>query len=293
MTGDRASSLRRLDDRLLPAAARFARRLLGRLRAAGAPGGRGHRLVRTVRDQPMLAASAALVVLAAVLLLAVGETGGGGSSAAPAGPAGVPHLGPTPGQSVAGYVLQSSVDLGRNAAAAHGRPMYAVVDLRGYQTPAQASATFAGVEVARVYLRVPAGALPTQVHTIAVRGIADLAHELPAVAAVADGISKNYAALAAAEPRSTQSGRALERRYAALAHAAAADAAAFRRPGTCACVFAAVVHAGGAHLLALSRRPAVRVVDAAPADVSLDLLSVLPLQPEVTGTVPKAGQPGV
>jgi hypothetical protein len=56
-------------------------------------------------------------------------------------------------------------------------------------------------------------------------------------------------------------------------------------------VFAFVVHASAAQLGALTRDPAVRVVDPAPPVVGLSGLTVLPLQPEFTSVVPRPGLP--
>jgi hypothetical protein len=54
-------------------------------------------------------------------------------------------------------------------------------------------------------------------------------------------------------------------------------------------VFAVIVQADDATLLRLAASPEVRAVDPAPADVGLSALTVFPLEPEITGVVPRGG----
>ena len=60
-------------------------------------------------------------------------------------------------------------------------------------------------------------------------------------------------------------------------------------PAACACVFAVVVRGTSSQLATLAGTAGVRVVDPAPPTATLDVLTIFPLQPDVTTVVPKGG----
>ena len=292
-------NLRSLDDRWLPAAAevvqsrrqRWTRRLV-ELLGPGTVVGDG------VRRQPALAGSIATVALAAVVLAIAGGPGGpgdgdSGGSAVP--PAGVPvpvttTIGPTPGTSVATYLTNAAFDLRRFGESARGRAGYAVVDLRRYLSPAQAQAVFGPLDVVRAYVRAPAKGLPTQVHAVPLQNtFAPLAAGMQASGRLAAATAHTFAELVAQlKPRTSQD-RLLRSRYALQQQASAYEARQLASPATCSCVFSVVVHATSTDLLRLASAPDVRAVDPASADVSLNTLTVFPLEPEITGVVPRGG----
>ena len=288
------SRLRRLDEQVLPWAAWQLRRALMALRRWGRARVAANGVAaKVLRREPALAASIAAVVLASVLVAVAGDGGGGpggGGGASP--PVAVASLGPSPGASVVDYLRNAAYDLRHFGDIAAGRATYAVVDLHGYQTPGQAEATFAGVDVVRAYVRVPDKRLPTQVHSVALHGIRDLGNEMQTTAAVAAATARSYGVLVAdLHPRS-RADRQVKARYALQQRAAAREAQVLAHAGRCACLFAVVVHADVTHLAALARVSVVRVVDPAPPTVPLEALSVFPLEPEITTVVPKTGLVG-
>jgi hypothetical protein len=287
------SALRRLDERVLPAAAErlqrgvAAARRWGRARA-NASGVAG----AVVRRKPALAASIVAVTLGAVLVAVAGDHGGGSTSGKEPLPVAVASLGPVPGASVADYLRNAAFDLRHFGEIAKGRSTYAIVDLRAYRTPGQAATAFAGVDVVRAYVRVPHKKLPTQVHSVALRGIGDLSNDLRTTAAVAAATAKSYAVLVSELHPRSRADRQVKARYAAQQRAAAYEARVLAHADRCSCVFAVVVRADVARLAALIRVSAVRVVDPAPPTVALEALSIFPLEPEITTTVPKTGLVG-
>lgn len=287
------SPLRRLDDRWVPAAAARLRRWLHRGRA-GAGRGPAALLTAAVDDQPALAGSIGAVLAAAVLIGAFGPGRPSDGEATPvptAPPALVAVVGPQPGAAVAGYLTHAAADLRHLADTAAGRETYAVVDFRDYRTPAQTTALLTGVEVVRAYVRVRSH-LPTQVHSVPLRDLAQLTSGLATVAQVSTATAKSYASLLATFQPHNRSDRQARRRYVAAHRAALLDAARYAHPERCRCVFAAVVHADVATLQRLAGLPAVRAVDPAPPPVPLTGLTVRPLEPDVTTVVPSTSFTG-
>lgn len=279
--------LRRLDDRWVPVAAGRLRRWLRRGRRAG---GRGPAalLAAAVDEQPALAGSIGAVLAAAVLIGAFGPDRPSDGEAAPvpsAPPALVAVVGPQPGAAVASYLTHAAADLRHVADTAAGRETYAVVDLRDYGTPAATADVLAGTEVVRAYVKIRSR-LPTQVHSVPLRGLDQLDSGLATVAQVSTATAKSYATLLATFHPHTASDRQARRRYVAAHRAALLDAARYARPARCSCVFAVVVHADVATLQRLAALPEVRAVDPAPPAVPLTGLTVRPLEPDVTTVVP-------
>jgi hypothetical protein len=292
-------NLRSWDDRWLPAAAAAVQsrrqRWQARLAAVLGPGsvvGAG------VRRQPALAGSIATVAVAAVVLAIAGGPGGpgdGDSGGAPVPPSGLPvpvttTVGPTPGTSVATYLTNASFDLRRFGESARGRAGYAVVDLRHYLLPTQVETLFGSVEVVRAYVRAPAKGLPTQVHAVPLQNTFEpLAAGMQASGRLAAATAHTFGELVAQLKPRTRQDRLLRARYALQQQASTYEARHLSTPATCACVFAVVVHAGSTDLLRLASASEVRAVDPASADVSLNALTVFPLEPEITGVVPRGG----
>ena len=291
------SRLQRLDAELVPRVAARMRRLGGWSASRGPVRAVTATLAGTMRAQPALAGSIVVVFLAAVLL---GAFGTGPDNAKThrqsfvlpsTPPAAVATIGPTPGTSVSVYLTRASVDLRHYGEIAARRPTYAVVDFRRYLTPAQALRVLGSVSVVRAYVRVPSK-LGTPPRSVPLTTGSELGTGMLTAAAVAKATAKSYAALLKALHPTTRSDRLVKRRYASQHRAAVVEMKALAHPGSCACVFAFVVHTGVQALGTLAHNPAVRVVDPAPPVVSLTGLTVLPLQPEYTSVVPRAGLPG-
>ena len=288
-----------LDDRWLPAAATAVQARLRRLQARlmglagpGTPVGEG------VRTQPALAGSIAVVTAAAVVLAIAGGPGGpsdsdSGSPAPASTQVPVPvttTIGPTPGTSVATYLTNASFDLRRFGESSRGRAGYAVVDLRAYLRTADVTTLFNGVDVLRAYVRAPAKGLPTQVHAIPLQHTFDaMAGGLQASARLAAATAHTFGELVAQIKPHTATDRLLRSRYALQRRASAFEAKRLADPATCACVFSVVIHADDATMLRLAGISQIRVVDPASADVSFNTLTVFPLEPEITGIVPRGG----
>ena len=290
--------LRSLDERWLPrAAAALQSRLRqweARLRGLVGPGttvGDG------VRSQPALAGSVAVVAAAAIVLAIAGGPGGpsdsdnGSTPVATQVPVPVTTtLGPTPGTSVATYLTNASFDLRRFGESSRGRAGYAVVDFRAYLRLKEVTTLFSGIDVVRAYVRAPAKGLPTQVHAIPLQHTFDeTTAGMQASARLAAATAHTFGELVAQIKPRTSTDRLLRSRYALQKRASSFEANALAAPATCACVFSLVIHADDATMLRLAGFSQVRVVDPASADVSFNTLTVFPLEPEITGVVPRGG----
>lgn len=287
---------REWDDRWLPRAASVAQRLVQQARA------RLDRLVGdettigdAVRSEPALAGSLGAVAAAALILAIAGGPGGppddDGSAPAPAAFSPLPTtatVGPAPGTTVASYLARARADLQRATAGTAG-PTYAVVDLDAYLPTADAARLLAGYEVVRAYVRVPS-TLPTQVHVVPLRGtMSGIETGMAASARLAAATAHTFDVLVhQLHPRNGNEQK-LRQRYALQQRASSYEATRLQSPRTCQCLFAFVVHADGAALTRLATRPQVRIVDPAGSDTGLDQLTVFPLEPEVSGLVPRGG----
>jgi hypothetical protein len=287
------------DERWLPrAAARtqaWAASLRRRLDELAGP----HSLVgEGARTQPALAGSAAAVLVAGIVLAVAGGPGGpkddNGSASGPPPVSPVPvvgtTLGPPPGMSVTSYRVRAAADLRHYGDIARGRPTFAVVDLGSYVTPATAERMFNGLKVERAYVRVPVSGLPTQVHAIPLQDtFASLTPGMLASGRLAAATARTFEVLVTQMSPSTPRAKELKARYAVQEHASAAEGQRLQTPGTCACVFSVVVRGNPAQLAALAGAKGVRVVDPAPPTATLDVLTIFPLEPDVTTVVPKGG----
>jgi hypothetical protein len=290
--------LRRLDDAWVPTAAGRLQRLRTRLARLASPGNTtGVAVARAVRDEPALVGSIAAVLVAGILIASVGESavdhaGRGSTVVLPSTPAAlVATIGPAPGASVATYLTRAGYDLRHYGEIAAGRPTYAVVDLRRYETVAQASTTFDGAIVVRAYVRVPSK-LPTEVRSVPVNGLDDLADGIRKAAEVAAATAKSYGVLLRTFHPRSHADRVTRSRYALARRAALFEAAGLSHPATCRCVFSVVVLAEIQRLAALSQLGDVRVVDPASPVIPIAGLTVRPLLPEATTVVPRTGPLG-
>lgn len=293
---NRGSNLRSLDESWLPRLA--ARAHLVRRRAYGAAqsmGGPTSPAGHAVRSEPALAGSIAAVAIAALLIATFGphdpydhDPGpdtGNGSVAPPQ-----QTLGPPPRTSVATYLTSAAFDLRHFAEVSHGKPGYALVNLRRYMTPADVTGLFRGVNITRGYVRVPSSTLLTSIYPVNLRGnFGDLVVGMQSQSRFAALNAKTYTQILAGFNPHTDREKQEKRLYQILADAAKYESAALAKPASCACVFAILVHANYLHLAALSKNPDVRSVDPAPPSVTLDQMSVLPLRPDITTVVPRPG----
>jgi hypothetical protein len=292
-------NLQSLDDKWLPAAATAVQSRLRRWqsRLAGLVGP-GTTVGEGVRSEPALAGSAA-VVAAAALVLAIAGGPGGPSDSDHGSPAPLPSdlpvpvtttVGPTPGTSVSTYLVNASFNLRHFGESSRGRAGYAVVDLRAYLRPGDVATLFSGVDVVRAYVRAPAKGLPTQVHAIPLQHTFDaMTGGMQASARLAAATAHTFGELVAQIKPHTATDRLLRSRYALQERASSFEAQRLVTPASCACVFSVVIHADDATMLRLAGISQVRAVDPASADVSFNTLTVFPLEPEITGIVPRGG----
>lgn len=276
--------LRRLDDRVLPVAARGL---------AGAETAVRDTVRRVARRRPPLPVAALAAVLAATLAAgaAVAAGGRGEPAAPPATPPRQPStaaVGPRPGQPVAGYLAAARARLDRLAGDA---PTYAVVDLRRYVDPAGLRRLLGATAASRVWTHVPGDTANrlTPVQALPVSGVA----AVPAALAAAAGQARRDAAAYARILRVLRAAPgtlppAQLARYRELAAGAAAQAAALGP--SCRCLFAALVRARPAALHRLAGTPGVRAVDPAPPGVPYGGIDATALRPETTGRQPTAAE---
>jgi hypothetical protein len=274
----------------VPRVAAATRRVAGRLRSQPGTGD----LRRAIDQEPALAATVATVLVAAVLIAAFGgdrtlETTSTEPQPAVSRPL-VATIGPAPGTRVQDYLDRAEADLRHLATVAAGRPAYAVVALDRYLTPDQARAALTGTRVVRAYVRVPSP-LPTIYHSLNLASLSELEAEMRGAAGTARETAASFTALLQALGPGG-SDKLVRRAYRGNLRAARLEARFLDRPAHCRCVFAVVVRAAEPVLAELAGRPEVRVVDPAPAAVSLPSITVFPLEPQVTTVVPRDRAPG-
>jgi len=268
-------ALARLDARVLPRLARGLRRV--------------DRLTRRFRVSPLTVA--AVVLVAAVVTTIVWRTdeppGGVGTSSF------VP-VGVTNGNSIPRYVEESRSELERLAVGSPPRPLYALVSFTTYLPPDRVAALVAAVATGNddlttitAHARVPVPRRQTTLFFLPANRVPD--DLVAAMGEVADRKAveaSEYTQLAQAE--SVADLRARLEGSAALAQI---EATAYR--GACSCVFALVVRAPAAVLVALSKQRDVRAVDAAPEVTQLDRAMFHPPFPEQLDTVQPPPDDGV
>jgi len=190
---------------------------------------------------------------------------------APLPPAGSVHLGPEPGQDVAGYL--ASLPATRPPA---GVVAPALVQFGPEQTPTAALAAVAGATPVTAVFRVEIPRVQTALRFEA------LEPGVPAATAL-DNARQRAAAAA-----STDAGR-LTGRPQAVAAAEARDLAVAQ----CGCVLALVVDGDGAVLGQVADRAGVRALDAAPPGTTPRELALSPLLPGQTGRADPLPDDGV
>ncbi len=285
------SLLRRLDERLVPAIGQLLRGT-GRAASAGAEaaGRPGRMLARGVRR---FGVSIAAVILVAAAALLITLTGGDERSPVRPNPSSVvpplsgQRLGPVAGSSVSSYLNAAKGRFQQLDALPASQPVTAIVDLTGYLTPQAVTASLLrpGLRIRDAFARVPTVA-NAAIHTLAVASARDLASSLSAARAAAQAVVKQYRGELAAESRRPSS--TLESQISAAAGLAAQAGVDARGLGpTCGCVFALVVSGPVGQLSSLAASSDVRVLDPAPPATPLSQLMVVPLEPQVTGTVPQ------
>jgi hypothetical protein len=190
--------------------------------------------------------------------------------------AGVQRLGPEAGEPVPAYLRRAQQSLPPTGVG----PVWALIQLDGYLTPAAAAALVTSapghpVRLSRVVLRVALPAIQTALIS------RDLPGQHPAEELAA-------AVRTAAQDRARESAQA----PAGSRSAAVAAAEAARLRDGCTCVLALLAWAEGDALHAVADRPEVRAVHAASPGPALQGLAVSPLLPEqrdVVGPVPDDG----
>lgn len=183
---------------------------------------------------------------------------------------GAQRLGPEAGEPVAGYLRRARASLPDG----NSGPVWALVQLDGYLTPAPAAQLSRGVRLSRVILRVPLPRVQTALIT----------RDLPGQRPVTE---LDEAMRSAAQDRLAASRAAPGVRPAAVA---AAEAAQLH--SGCACVLALLVFGDGEALRAVAGRPGVRTVHAAAPDTPLQdiaIAALLPEQVELVGPIPDDG----
>lgn len=288
----RPGGLSGLDARILPVLAAALRGLgaAGRtVLGSGNPVGR--RVNRWVRREPVIVVALLSVVVAGVL---IAVTGGDQQSAvrpprAVTGPV-LPdpqRLGPAPGATVKAYLSQAA----RRAKALQGlgsaQRLEAVVDFSSYLSPLAIDELLAAapdVDVLRGYARVPPPA-HALIHVLITNTKADLVTALAAAQQSAQVIATHYRHEVDRSARHPTT-QLQEQLQAGAAQAAQAKVDAKGLGTDCGCVFALVVDGPVGQLEHLAQAAAVRVLDPAPADASLESLMVVPLEPQVTSTIP-------
>lgn len=236
-----------------------------------------------------------LLVVAAVL---AGGLAAAAATAVPAsstvrsttpGQAAVVQLGAQPGEDAAAHLSGARAELEQQAARSPGARLVALVELAQYLPVTAATALGEGTQVERVYLKAPSvsggGVVEVPLTTTTTPTV------LPALctstaareSATAAQLQKLADAITGTTPALLQQ----RRTYLDAAERSSAQSGAFG--GECRTLFALVVDAPAAQLLALQSATGVRGVEPARPGVAVDELQVHPLLPEVTGRVPADG----
>jgi hypothetical protein len=290
MSGARRGILERLDDWAVPALGGGLRRAGRAARASGRVSGPvGRWVIGFSRRQPVVVAAVLMVAAAGVLW---GITGGDRTkavrpAAASVGPAlssGDP-LGPAPGSTVSAYLAAAALRRQQLAALPGSQRLNALLDLTGYLTPQAISTLLAAapdVQIRTGFARVaPPDDAAVHVLTTSVGG--DLAAQLGADQAEAKQDLTRYSLALSAHaqhPRSAQLNALIAAQEPKIP-AARVDAKGLGPQ--CACVFALEVNGPVSQLEQIAGLTDVRTLD--PAPQTGGQLMVVPLEPQVTGTI--------
>lgn len=287
-----------LDERALPRLAGFIRGIGSVAGAVVGPKSPAGRVVGPwLRREPVIVVAVASVVFAAVLIAVTGGDDQGAvrpttQSVGPAVPA-THRLGPAPGAQVPSYLAAAAGRRDSLQTLGSSEQVDALVDLTGYLSPLAVDALIAGtpgVQVVRGFARVPPPA-EAKVHVLITSARTNLATELAAAQAAASQIADHYKSELAQSLKhpSAQLQDEVDT-AAAQASDAAIDAAGLG--SDCGCVFALLVSGPVSSIEQLAGSAAVRVLDPAPIDVSIESLLVVPLEPQDTTTVSELAYAG-
>ena len=319
-----SDGIRRLDDRLLPGAAQWLRRVVDRAqggldrlpRPAPAPEpaeqapalpwrerlhGLDQRHARSgllgfIADVPQVGAVLVALILA-VNAFTVAARQTSSTEAPSAGQPGrveagadpmVSLVGIRPGAPVAAY-LADAQDRLQKLAVTPDASLLALISFDQYVTADEAAQLASPTKPTRAfYAPHGKGVAPgTTAYASVVDITVDLPAQLRAAAASLLREAKAQSDFAATIPGSNAEERAQKAQQLKDAAQLRAQAAALA-PG-CSCVFAVLVRGPARVLLDLSRRPGIRVVDAAPPGAQTGLLDFFPLRPETRVLAPTAG----
>lgn len=287
-----------LDDRALPKIA-SALRGVGSVAAAviGPRSIAGRRFGPWLRREPVIVIALASVVFAAVLIAVTGGDDQGAvrpttKSVGPVLPA-TQRLGPATGASVSSYLTAASSRRDALQTLGSSERVDALVDLTGYISPLAIDSLLAptpGVAVLRGFARVPPPVM-SKVHVLVTSPQANLATELAVAQSAAQQVADHYQAEVNESVRhpSTQLQAEVD---AGAPQAADARIDASGLSSDCGCVFALLVSGPVSQLEQLAGDAAVRVLDPAPVNASIESLMVVPLEPEATTLVPALAYSG-
>ncbi|MDQ1712918.1 MAG: hypothetical protein QOE45_2368 [Frankiaceae bacterium] len=303
-------NLRDLDERLVPALARWLDRVLSKLPSPPEPTGPAPLIVRLrrvddrwtrrgplalLRDVPQLGAVAlaALVLGGAVTVAsrthpppAAQGTQAPGATIDPGAEA--DHLGPQIGDKVPAYLRTSRAKLLQIGAGQPDGVVVAVVSFASYRTPAQARDLLGPIPVKRVFYR--AAPLPLNQTTARSVAVADIVRDSRKEFARIAGVQSREAAelrKVAATIQNDPVQKADQERDALLYSREAAVLT-----GPCACVFAVVVRTKLRLLLDLLAQPAVRAIDPSRPGAKIEDFDYSGLLPEEKVTVTGGNQAG-
>lgn len=321
-----SGAIKRLDDRLLPAASTWLRRVVDRAQAAvdrlplpvrppasaaeavvpAAPLGERLRglderharrgVLGLVAEVPQLGAVVVALLLAVSAFTVAArqsdpgdDTGPGQRSRVEEGMnPGVALVGIRPGAPVLRYLEDAQERLQELAVTPDGS-LLALISFDQYVTPTEAARLVEGTKPSRAFYAAHGkGVTPG---TTAYASVIDITVDLPAqLRAAATSLlaeAKSHETFAASIVVTNSEQRAQKAEQIKDAKALRAQAAALGP--SCSCVFAVLVRAKARDLLALSHRPGIRVVDPAEPGAQTGLLDFFPLRPETRVLAPTAG----
>lgn len=319
-----SDGIRRLDDRLLPGAAQWLRRVVDRGQALldrlprPAPSQpeqdsapqlpireRLHQLdqrhARTgllglIAEVPQVGAVLVALILAINAFTVAARQSSPSNQASPGQPGRVEAgadpvvslVGIRPGTPVAAYLADAQSRLERLAVTPDAS-LLALISFDQYVTAAEAAQLAAPTKPTRAFYAPHAkGVAPgTTAYASVVDITVDLPAQLRAAAASLLREAKAQADFAATIPGVNAEERAQKAQQ--LKDAAQLRAQAVALAPGCACVFAVLVRGPARVLFELSRRPGIRVVDPAPPGAQTGLLDFFPLRPETRVLAPSAG----
>jgi hypothetical protein len=226
--------------------------------------GRGARPLRRSRARLVVAAAAAFSITVVTLWWFNAQQKG-----PPLRSTDAIRVGVAPGGSIPEYVESTRTRL----AAYSGEDTFALVTFNTYLEPTDLTGVLDGFGVAEVIVRVPLPGEQTEIARLSASRVPDdVLAGLDRLAARKAAEAIEYRKLA------TDGDLALRQNYADGARIAAAEADAMRRHTVC--IYAAVVRAPAAALVAIAGRPAVRAVDPAPSLHDLSRAVFWPPLPE-------------